>query len=264
MFRSNSSLSNKLNVYDPSLLTPPCLNRSISNLHDILTHKNKSPNPQCGNSSFGLVNDFLLRHRQRELSQRNFLTNQSRLKMIQSVNNFFSEKLPRLEQSIKEEKMYTKDDYVYDKIFLKVFKNRNNKEIIDNKLNLFYAENEEQFEKNLKKMNNELYLKGEAIKHNNIKCTYIEDKIKEIKDKITFMKGVSYYSFPSIILKRIEEANKLYKEERNLKRKIHLPPYEIVNKIHNERNISRMNLLKPAINVTVIKKNSNLTQMRYN
>ena len=79
--------------------------------------------------------------------------------MIKSVNNLFNEKLPQLEKYTLEEKQYNKDDYIYDKIFLKVFKRRTDKELIDNKLNLFYAENEEQYENNLKKLNQELFLK---------------------------------------------------------------------------------------------------------
>ena len=253
MFRSNSSLSNNISCYDPCILTSAHIKRSISNLNKVLSPKEKRAQSKCGNSSFGCVNDFTLTHRVRNLKHKAFLSNQTRLKMIKSVNNIFYEKLPQLERYSLEEKQYTKDDYVYDKIFLKVFKRRADKEIIDNKLNLFYAENEEQYDNNLKKLNQELFLKGKQIKHNNTKFTYIDDKINDIKEKITFMRGVEYYSFPSIILKKISEANKLYRQNRNLKRKKYLPPFEIVDKIQNERNIFRTSLLQPAFKIMPIK-----------
>ena len=56
--------------------------------------------------------------------------------MIKSVNNLFNEKLPQLEKYTLEEKQYNKDDYIYDKIFLKVFKRRTDKEIIDKNVSL--------------------------------------------------------------------------------------------------------------------------------
>ena len=253
MFRSNSCLANNLNCYDPSILTSAHIKRSISTLNKILSQNEKKAQSKCGNSSFGCVNDFTLTHRARNPKHKAFLTNQTRLRMIKSVNNLFNEKLPQLEKYTLEEKQYNKDDYIYDKIFLKVFKRRTDKEIIDNKLNLFYAENEEQYENNLKKLNQELFLKGKQIKHSNKKITYIDDKINDIKEKVTFMRGVEYYSFPSIILKKISEANKLYRHNRNLKRKEYLPPFEIVDKIQNERNIFRTSLLQPAFKIMPIK-----------
>ena len=117
MFRSNSCLANNLNCYDPSILTSAHIKRSISTLNKILSQNEKKAQSKCGNSSFGCVNDFTLTHRARNPKHKAFLTNQTRLRMIKSVNNLFNEKLPQLEKYTLEEKQYNKDDYIYDKIF---------------------------------------------------------------------------------------------------------------------------------------------------
>ena len=133
---------------------------------------------------------------------------------------------------------------------MKIFKKKLERDrLIDNRLNLFYAENEMQFEENFKKINIALLQQGKKVRHPNVKVTSLDGKIDDIKDKITFMKGVSNYSYPSIIIKKIEEASKIYSEERKMKQKAFVAPYEKVNMLKKELNKFRTSILSPAITV---------------
>lgn len=249
MFRSNSALIFK-NIYDPSLLTPAKINSSISNLHSLLASRKRKLNPSYGTGSFGVINDFITHHKAKEPKPKEFIPHLKRITCSPNtsapmfVNSTLEPNVPQ------EEKSYNKDEYLFDKIFQKIFRCRFEKtELIDNRLNIFYADNEEQFEANMKKINEALALKGKTTKHRKVKYEYINDKITDIKDKITFMKGVSNYSFPAIVIKRLDEAYKAYAEDREEKKRTYLPPVERVNKMQVKRNNLRRELLSAAISI---------------
>ena len=132
-------------------------------------------------------------------------------------------------------------NFLYNKIFPKFFVEHNIKyNVVDNKLNIFYAENERQFKENLIKRNNLLKLKGRPTKKMCINTLYVSDKLKDVKRKIGFLKGITDYSFPSIILQKIKVKNKLYELNRKKKKTFYLPYEEIereddeINKIKNQ------------------------------
>ena len=94
------------------------------------------------------------------------------------------------------------DEYFYKMIFNSkpIFSDK--KLIIDNKLNMIYAENEEQYEKIIEKENNKLILKGKKVKSKNFSPS-IKLKLDETKNSIKFMKGILDYSFPSFIITKL-------------------------------------------------------------
>ena len=57
---------------------------------------------------------------------------------------------------------------------------------------------------------------------------YVTDKLMEIKRKIGFIKGVSDYSIPSIILQKVKYNNKKLQLKKG-KRKVFLLPFEEIN-----------------------------------
>ena len=101
-----------------------------------------------------------------------------------------------------------KTKQIYQKIFPKVYHERTKR--IDNKFNIVYSENQEQFEKNLMKMrlNNKSIL-GQFEHGKSINEKESQEKIIKIKSKIGFIKRVADYSYPTIVLHKIKEKQKI-------------------------------------------------------
>ncbi len=111
-------------------------------------------------------------------------SNQSReMFLFKKIFYFFSEK----------KKKYTKDI-----------------KLINNKLNLENAENEEQFDKRLIKHNFNLLKKGEKIKHFS-GPTFSEIKLNELQNKVKFIKSVTDYSYPDMVLFKVQQSEKMLK-----------------------------------------------------
>jgi len=130
-----------------------------------------------------------------------------------------------IETNSKEKKTYHKiysidsdikrREFLYKKIFYYWQDKRNNfkkkeKKIINNKLNIEYAENENIFDEKLKKINNKLISQGKKIKHFS-GPSFAEIKLKETIQKVQFMKSVADYSYPKYVINKIREIDKLLK-----------------------------------------------------
>lgn len=140
-------------------------------------------------------------------------------------------------------------NFLYNKIFPKIFIEHNIKyNVVDNKLNIYYAENDRQFKENLIKRNNYLTLKGKPVKKMCINSVYIADKLRDVKRKIGFLKGITDYSFPSIILQKVRSKNKLYQLNRKKKDKFYLP-YEEIERQENEFNMIKNKILAKTIQI---------------
>jgi hypothetical protein len=145
-------------------------------------------------------------------------------------------------------------NFLYNKIFPKIFIEHNIRyNVVDNKLNIFYAENERQFKENLEKRNNLLRLKGQPVKKMCINTVYVADKLRDVKRKIGFLKGITDYSFPSIILQKVKTKNKLYQLNRKKKDKFYLP-YEEIGREDKEINMMKTKILSKTIKIENEKK----------
>ena len=148
-------------------------------------------------------------------------------------------------------------NFLYNKIFPKIFIEHNVKyNVVDNKLNIFYADNELQFKENLVKRNNYLKLRGRPVKKMCINSRYVADKLRDVKRKIGFLKGITDYSFPSIILQKVKSKNKLYELNRKKKDKFILP-YEEIEREANEINQIKNDILSKTIQIDNEKKRNN-------
>ena len=120
-------------------------------------------------------------------------------------------------------------NFLYNQIFPKFFTDHKNKyNVVDNKLNIFYAENDDQFNANLIRKNKKLRKRGKREKKLIISGNYVKDKLQEIKRKIGFAKGISDYSIPSIILQKVKYNSKKLQLFKKKKKKF-LLPYEEIN-----------------------------------
>ena len=144
--------------------------------------------------------------------------------------------------------MKQNDEYFYKIIFKSkpIFKS-DQKLIIDNKFNMIYAENEEQYKKIIEKEYIKLLSKGKKVKSKNNSVS-IRLKLKETKNKIKFMKGIMDYSYPGFVLSKIKNMQKkLNEHKKNPNHKYIINGMEKRNKEKEERNNFRKEYLLKSI-----------------
>ena len=141
-----------------------------------------------------------------------------------------------------------RDEFLFKKIFYdgerKKLSYKSN--IIDNKLNIFYAENQIQYDKNLMKFNEKLKQKGRRVLHE-VGPTHTETKLINIKSKMNFMKKIVDYAYPNMVLARVRESEKYYKKKESAD--INLPPFKKAEIIEKQRNNILGNYLKQSIDI---------------
>ena len=134
------------------------------------------------------------------------------------------------------------NNYLFGKIFRNIFPEKT--KVLNNKYNLLYSENEEQYNTTLKKRN----------KYPILNENYSKNRINIIKKKINFMKGISDFSFPKIISNKLSLESKLFNELKknkspiNEKKKKFIIPYLQKDKeIYNNNLLQTMKLQKSLI-----------------
>lgn len=145
-------------------------------------------------------------------------------------------------------KLTASDNYFYKIVFKsKPLFRMDRKVVIDNKLNMKYAENEEQYQKIIEREYKNLRLKGKKVKSKNISPS-IKLKLSEAKNRIHFMKGIMDYSYPGFVLSKIKMMQKKLNEQK--KESIfrnHLSQMELREKEKTLRNNSRKEYLLKSI-----------------
>ena len=144
-----------------------------------------------------------------------------------------------------------REEFLYKKIFY-YFQDRRKKfkrdeKIINNIINLDYAENLEAYQQRLIKKNNNLIKEGKKIKHFS-GPNLSEVKGKELMTKAKFMKSVVDYSYPIMVLDKVKEQSKMLKiKNKALKQ---FPPFVLndIEKNNNEKLFK--NFLTETINIT--------------
>ena len=124
-----------------------------------------------------------------------------------------------------------------------------NIKIIQNKLNIDYAESEEAYEQKLNKHNLELIKKGEKIKHFS-GPTFSEVQLKDLQKKVKFMKSVVDYSYPDMVLFKVKQTEKLLKIKNN-GNKI-LEPFKIKDLKLKKKEKLMKDYLNDAIHITKV------------
>ena len=149
--------------------------------------------------------------------------------------------------------MEARDDFLFKRIFYDDKKKDQfkNKEVIDNKLNIIYAENQAQYYKNLVKFNNMLKQNGKKILHE-VGPTVTDIKLSKIKNKMSFMKKIVDYAYPNMVLTRVRESEKVIRKKILSEEK--LPPFKKADELTKQNNIHLGNLLKKSIKIKIINK----------
>ena len=150
---------------------------------------------------------------------------------------FRNKKFKFVEDKINQTNKY-ESDYLYKKIFQYNNENKKRKSlnVIDNKLNLFYSENEDQYNQKIKKINENLYKKGKPIKHfvisenAKINTPYL---IKRVK----FMKKVVDYLYPNMVLAKVRVENKRISKTKSISHKMPLSKLILLEKKRQQKNL---------------------------
>ena len=142
------------------------------------------------------------------------------------------------------------DDFYYKSVFKMKPLFRKIRPIVDNKLNMRYAENEEQYKKIIEKEKKILLSQGKKVKNKNI-SEHINMKMDDIKKRIRFMKGVMDFSYPGFVLTKIRTIDKQLKKENEFKHKLYEyhSRVDVRNYNKNKRNIDRKKYFYECINI---------------
>ena len=140
-----------------------------------------------------------------------------------------------------------RDEFLFNKIFNHGRRHIPKRfEFINNKLNIFYAENENQYIKKLQKYNDKLKLRGKKITHE-IGPTKDQLKLNRIKTSLSFIKKIFDYSYPNMILSKVRKSGK-YSDKRTFTQN-NIPPYKRAELLEKKRNDILEKYLKMSINV---------------
>ncbi|MCF0207540.1 MAG: hypothetical protein HUK15_08940 [Bacteroidales bacterium] len=177
--------------------------------------------------------------------------NRYKLKRLSEINNNYKNTfLTNDNNNINERK--NSIDYVYKSIFTSspIFKTKRN-QYLDNKLNLVYSENKEQFKIIMEKRNK---LEKDKIVNSNTgeDSEKIIKQVKDMKGKIHFMKCVMDYSLPSLILTKVRNIEKNLYFNNNVK--YQLTPIETRKNEIRQLNDLRTSYFNNCINITPMKK----------
>lgn len=139
-----------------------------------------------------------------------------------------------------------RDDFLFKKLLYDEEKKNilKRKDVVDNKLNIFYAENQNQYDKNLLKHNLKLKRKGKKIFHK-VGPTQTEMRLTRIKSKMNFMKKIIDYAYPNMVLARVRQTEKVIRKN-NLSE---LPPFKRVEIMAKKKNAILGDFLRKSINI---------------
>ena len=141
----------------------------------------------------------------------------------------------------------TNINFLYNQIFPKIFIDHNaNYNVIDNKLNLFYAEDYKHFEKKLNLKNEILMKQGKKLRKMVLDQNYATDKLNKVKRIIGFIKGIADYSFPDFVLQKSKLKYNIMNLKKKKSEKFKLP-YQIIKEEKNRINLIRSKSLCETI-----------------
>ena len=204
--KNDTESLNKKKSFDYSLKDTSSRNFNES-IKKVNTFSNKNDNPKLPILKRNNTVDFDIKINDTKSKYTKLLLNKK--------SDFFDNKF-KTEENQSEDLSRNSSEIINEKVYKLIFKsfqnNNNNKsKIIENKLNIKYAENEEQYKMIIEKEYKDKIKKGKKIKLKNV-CPSIKLKLDEAQEKIKFMKDVIDYSYPLCVLSKIKVKQKELKE----------------------------------------------------
>ena len=115
----------------------------------------------------------------------------------------------------------------------------NKKSIIDNKLNIIYAENQKMYQKKLKLINRRLVAQGKKERYKFF-FSPSEKQLKDIERKVGFIKNVFYFAIPDSSVVKFSKKSKDPKKNKSKDFLKKSEKFEHINRTydeHKKRNI---------------------------
>ena len=135
--------------------------------------------------------------------------------------------------SLSPDQKQSKDLYLFKKIFFYADKKKSKPDKgLDNKYNIIYSENENQYRQKLNKLN-EIY-KAMGKKTYNIDSTQSENKVKNLQKRVDFMKRIVDYTYPNMVLTKIKEQDRTIYVKSGVS--VNIISSKINRKIHSKYN----------------------------
>ena len=100
-------------------------------------------------------------------------------------------------------------------------------DLVDNKLNIVYAENEDIYKNKLKKINMNLIKKGKREKHKLLNSPS-DKQLRDIAKEVTLMKKVINFAYPNTTMIKIKDNKEYFKKNKTFYKK-----FESLNNIKN-------------------------------
>ena len=145
------------------------------------------------------------------------------------------------------------EDYLYGKIFVERFKNR--EKLMNNRLNLIYSENIEQYQKLYSKRITNKKLEYENLFDATERENNVIGKVNYVKNTINFIKGVVDYSFPEVILYKINIESKNIKELQDKRSDSFRIPFEREDYLLKKLNKKKTEKLSKSFSIINFNKN---------
>jgi hypothetical protein len=152
------------------------------------------------------------------------------------------------DSKINNESIKNNQDYSSEKLYKIIFKSKHShhkdmKPIIENKYNMKYSENEEQYKLIIEKEYKKNKLKGKKLKSKNA-CPSIKIKLDDAQNKVKFMKDIIDYSYPLFVLSKIKVKQKNLKEMKKRMNKTYFKFIDEKEKRLNEIKLRNENRTK--------------------
>ena len=241
IFDKNINLENKssiscINYKDPNFYNENSLNNQLNFLRKLSGENikkcilKKKINIFSGNNILPTLKRNNTENLERKLNldeRKNIINNNKKLSLYNKNSFFFNR--ANTETNLKNSSFKNRNVLSPEKLYKIIFKSQNSpkslKTIIENKYNMKYAENEEQYDFIIRKEYKKKIAEGKRAKIKNVSPS-IKLKLDEAQDKVHFMKDIIDYSYPLFVLSKIKIRQKNLRE---LKEQRHKKNFEYIN-----------------------------------
>ena len=143
-----------------------------------------------------------------------------------------------------------RDEFLYKKIFYDYELKKKIKlaNIVNNKFNIIYAENDKQYNKKMRKYNLKLKKQGKKTQHLE-GPNPVEVKLFDMIRKVKFMKKITDYAYPNMVLCKVREEKRNRKLRLRNNVALRLPPFKKADMLKKAYEKSLELHLKQSINI---------------
>ena len=208
---------------------------------------NKTYYPKHTQRSVKMVKDNIIIKDNSKMQEKNDINKENNINEIKEDKNKNSKKILNKIQNDKERIILknsqtsvkfteSKDEFFYKNIFKfnNINRKKKNVSVIDNKLNIFYSENTEQYNQKMNRINDILLKRGKPMVHQGVEKNSKKNMEKMFK-KIQFIKKIIDYVYPNMVLYKVKQEKKRMYKSKSLDFKVSRSHINLLN-LKEEQN----------------------------